>query len=74
VIVIFGSFWSIDPLDPHSQWDFVATDQLVLVLYDSVVCLIIKLENVFFTPIHVPYFLPFFLTKPHVHSWCHTAV
>jgi hypothetical protein len=37
VTVISRSFWSIDPLDPHSQWDFVATDQLVLVLYDSAV-------------------------------------
>lgn len=60
MIVISRSFWSIDLLDPHSLWDFVAMDQLILVLYDSAVSLPIKLANVFFTPIHVSIFFPFF--------------
>jgi len=44
------------------------------VLYDSAVRNPIKLANVFFTPILVPFFFPFFQTERHVHSWCYTAV
>lgn len=73
MIVISQSFWSIDLLDPHSLWDFVATDQMILVLYDSVVSFPMTLANVFFPPIHVSFFFPFFQTKPHVHPMCYTA-